>query len=369
MALFGIRSSRNSRKHRGERRQHDRVSDNVPQAQQVTESGVFSIDIGTPKPFKVRMHDVSKFIFLSDGSSKVCIRAQYEDTRDDEVVCLKWSQAKSEVNPPDVMASQIASSAVATPRYRYRSLFNHQGIYVCLSIRNYIPGKTLEHAMASMTYNQVSSIEMQVSAVVWSLARKVSPYFGHLKSSRLRTSTAGAYVRSLAFADTITGSMDATCWQEVGNDSYVGTSVFCHGSLTPDHIIVEGTSLVGIVGWSSADFMPEAYDRLRHYFMSEHGDPCCWNRRMCNITTSASTKPPSVEFAMNATSYAYRSAWCKATSVKRDELNRLWVDVRTNYKIIPSISSAVEVECDNMSLSSLTSWTDTSQVTYVGIID
>lgn len=367
MGHFSTILSRSSRKHGEKRPRCEDTTNTEARGSSPDEVGIFSIDVGSSRPFKVRVKDVVAFMLISDGPNKVCLKARFNDRRDDEMVCLKWSRSKSSAVLPDMLASQIASSEVSTPRYRYRSLFMHQGIYICLSIRSYIPGKSLDRVISTMTENQISSIEMQVSGVVWGIARKVSPHFGHLRSTGLRTSTAPTYIRSLAFADTMTGSMDATSWCEVGNDSYTGTAVFCHGSLTPDHIIVDGASLVGVVGWSSADFMPEAYSRLRHYFMSTHGEPLCWNRRMCNISTSLSTISPSVEFAMNATSYAYRSAWSNASNSRRNELNRLWADVRTNYKIIPSISLAVEMESDNMSLSSLTSWTETTQGTYVGI--
>lgn len=155
--------------------------------------------------------------------------------------------------------------------------------------------------------------------------------------------------------------MDWMTWNEIGTGNYTGSAVFCHGALKPEHILLNGNSVVGIVGWSNAEFKPEVYDRLTYYFMSVPQSPNCWYRKMANVPSSPSSPsspPPSVEFVINTTDYAYKSAWSGATVERRFALDRLWNAVRTNYTLFTCLSTAVEMESDTVSLSSLSNWTE-----------
>lgn len=323
------------------------------------QNNCFSIDIGTVRPFKVRVPKAVKFTLLADDEFKVCLKVHY-GTSDFDVMILKWSEIQRDCNSRDHITSAIGSSCVTVPEYKFKEVYNHHGKFVSVSLRTYIPGNTLEHVMSCLTEDDVDAIHLQVEAITWELARKMSPHFGHIQDGTLRTTSASGYIRTRSFLDKLTAKMDWMTWNEIGTDSYVGTAVFCHGALKQEHIIVNGSNVVGIVGWSNADFKPEIYDRLMYYFMSVPRDPCCWNRKMANVPSSSSTSPPSVEFVINTTDYAYKSAWSIAGTKRRPVLDMLWDAVKKNYTLVTCLSTAVEMESDTMSLSSLSNWTEST---------
>lgn len=365
--MFSSRSSHKQDRPRRRHRHHERYE--TPEPVAGIDPSMFSIDVGTAKPFKAIIRNASRFIFLADGPNKLCTKIEYNNSEEVNVMCIKWSYQIHDVNITDAIASQIGSCAIETPRNVHMSLHVHQEMNIRIYIRSYIPGRPLATMIHTMTESEISSVELQVSSIVWDLSKKVSPHFGHLKYKSTRTASAGSYLTMIAFMDSMNGLSDGTLWNEISTDQYVGSAVFCHGALTADHIIMDGSMVVGIVGWTSADFVPEAYDRLNYYFMSSDDDMGQWNMKMSNVTISLSTPPPSVEFVLNVTTYTYKSAWRNAKNARRGDINKLWANVRNNYKIVPSLADATEIECDNMSLSSLTSWTDNTNLTQVGFSD
>lgn len=90
-----------------------------------------------------------------------------------------------------------------------------------------------------------------------------------------------------------------------------------------DHIIVDHDTVVGIVGWSQADFVPEAVERLQYYFMSDPEDLSCWYRMLSNVATSRHTTRPSVEFVVNASQYNFLYAWYTQPRARRAVVDRL----------------------------------------------
>lgn len=329
------------------------------QSMEIGGNNTFSIDIGAGKPFKVRIRRALKFTLLADDENKVCLKVHYESSNPD-VMTLKWSHIQRDCNSRDHITSKMGSSAIKVPEYKSKEVYNHNGIFISVTLRTYIPGTAMQKVLNVLTEDEIDAIQVQVEAIVWDLAKKTSEYFGHVQDSSLKTNSAAAYIRARSFLDKLSGKMYCVDWNEVGTDSYIGTAVFCHGSLSPEHIILDGSTVVGIIGWSNADFKPEVYDRLTYYFASSPTDALCWYRRMANVSSSPATLPPSVEFVVNTTEYVYKSMWANASLSKRFTLDKLFNAVRKNYTLVTCLSTAVEMECDTMSLTSLSNWTDST---------
>ena len=329
------------------------------QSMEVPANNTFSIDIGPGKPFRVRIQRAVKFSLLSDDENKVCLKVHY-GSGDPDVMMLKWSEVQRDCNTRDHITSKIGAAAVTVPKYKSKEIYNHNGIFVSVTLRSYIPGTSMNRVVSLLSEDEIDAIQMQVEAIVWVLAEKTSESFGHIQYASLRTANATSYIRVRSFFDKLTAKMDCVEWNEVGADTYVGTPVFCHGALSPEHIILNDSTVVGIIGWSDADFKPEVYDRLTYYFASVPTDPLCWHRRMANVTSSPATLPPSVEFVVNTTEYVYRSTWANASLNRRHALDKLFTAIRKNYTLVTCLSTAVEMECDTMSLSSLSNWTDST---------
>lgn len=325
-----------------------------------TETERFSVDVGTSTPFEVTIDGAVRFIRMGDGECKLCVRVEYERGKSPEVVVLKWSAVQRDCNTRNHITSQIGATVTITPSYRLKEVFNHEGTFVSIGIRNYIPGRTFKSVMERMNRSSIDAVQLQVEAISWELAKKTSTHFGHIQDGSLRTENASSYIRTRAFLDKLRYKLDADSWNEIGSDNHIGKAVFCHGALTPDHIILDGDTVVALIGWSNADFVPEAYDRLKYYFESSPQDPYCWYRKMANVPSTELTPPPSVEFVINTSTYMYKSAWQEADGYRRRAIDSLWKALRTNYTLVTCLSTAMEVESDTMSLASLSNWTEST---------
>ncbi|KAL9122213.1 MAG: hypothetical protein Q9187_001230 [Circinaria calcarea] len=141
--------------------------------------------------------------------------------------------------------------------------------------------------MNALDQEDIDAILLQVAAIVWCIAEKQSQYFGHVQDGPLRCSTASGYISARVFVDKLAGILHKDdCIQPAQGAVYTGSAVLCHRNLSPDHIIMNGATVVGIVGWSNADFIPEVYDRLTYFFRSDPNSAICWYRKLSEITTT-----------------------------------------------------------------------------------
>lgn len=312
------------------------------------------IHIGEVKPFSMHIENLAATKILAKTDNSICFQLMYK-SGEDEVFVAKWASTKPEVSSRDHIAVLIARDTISVPRYRLKEIFRHYNKFISIGIRTYIHGQTLKSIYTSLNDVEKDAIFIQVQAMMWFLAKKVSKKFGHINDGEFSTRSPMAYIRTRVFFDKALGVLNSEDWVEQGSDQYVCDATFCHGNLRPEHIIVDGTNVVGIVGWSKADFIPEIYERLVYYFSSNPKDSHCWLRKMAEVTISPESGRPSVEFVINAVSYVYRNAWNTSDINRRQIINQLWKSVTTNYTQLNCLSLVTEVNCDNMSLSSLTS--------------
>lgn len=314
------------------------------------------LHIDEPEPFRIGIDNFLATKVLAKTTNSICLLIKYTDKRNDEVMIIKWGQGINDVNCRDHISTLIACDIVNVPRYRLKEVFKHYDTYVSIKIRTYIKGQTLQSVYDSLTDEDIDAIFVQVQAIMWLLSRKTSKYFGHINNGSFKSLSPISYIRTNAFFDRLNGTLNDTDWIEQGSDNYTSKATLCHGNLSPDHIIVEGNMVVGIVGWSHADFTSEIYERVSYYFRSNPKDARCWFRKISDVTTCPDTGRPSVEFVVNVTSYIYKHTWNNSDTEKRNIINQLWRSLTTNYTQLNCLSLATEVDGDNMSLSSLSNW-------------
>lgn len=346
-------SFNNSHKHhRGRRRRKSYHS-----SKSHRKTGVY-IDIGEEEPLHIEIENTKSYNILNESNNSVCILVEYEDDIEDETLLIKWREDSNirAINSRDHIATKFAEGIVEVPHYKHKEIIKYYNKNVSISRRSYIKGQTLKSVMTSLEDDDIDAIYMQIQVIIWELAKKTSDYFGHIQDGALKTATPAAYLRTRSFLDKLKSRIDAYEWTEQGNDSYLCKAVMCHGNLSPEHIILNGNKVVGIVGWSEADFVPEIYDRLKYYFRSNPSDPQCWFRKLSDISSSIESRRPSVEFVVNATTYLYKSMWSNVPLSRRNVLTRLFKAITTNYTLVNCISIATEIESDNMSLDSLSTW-------------
>ncbi len=317
------------------------------------------IHIGETKPFSMHIENLAHFQILSKTDNSICFKLTYKDD-ENEIFVAKWGSTKLDVTSRDHITVLIARDVVTVPRYRLKEVFRHYNKFISIGIRTYIPGQTLQSVYSSLQDEDIDAIYMQVQSMMWLLARKTSTKFGHINEGTFSSITPMAYIRTKVFFDKATGILNKDDWQEQGCDSYTSKATLCHANLSPDHIIMNGTLVTGIIGWSKADFMPEAYERLLYYFRSNPRDPQCWFRKIANVTTCPETGRPSVEFVINTILYVYRILWNTSNANRRQVIDILLKSLTADYTQLDCIALATQIESDNMSLQSLssTNWSD-----------
>lgn len=316
----------------------------------------FSIDVGSRTPLIIEIEGVREYYLLSHTDAKVAIKIVFQDNSPEEVLIVRWSADSADVRCKSNISMMMGADTKCVPRVLAVETLNHEKVVVYVERRRYISGIPLSRILGTMTPEEIDAVQMQVQVIVWQLSCKVSPYFGHIRDGELRTTSAPAYMRLRMLMDVVAGRIPPDTYNTPANDAYVGRAVFCHGSLIPEHIIVDGINVVGIVGWSQADFVPELFDRLKYYFMSDPRRPVCWYKGMANMPVGIQTPPPTVEFALTVAEYAHKSAWCSADVRNRARINQLKSSLQSNPLYLNCMSRVVERSCDTMSLSSLTSW-------------
>lgn len=325
--------------------------------------GTIYLEVGEPEPFGVKISHANNFETLSETENSLVVKVSYNDRPEKEVLKIHWSDTQRDSCDRDHVPSLMIGDYVSVPKYKSKDTYRHYRKYITVGVRSYIKGHTLSSVISRLSDDDYDIIFEQIQGIIWKLGEKQSANFGHIQFNTLRSVTPSAYISTMVMLDKLTSKLDAEDWNETGRDMYRCPAVMCHGNLSPEHIILRGNTVVGLVGWSNGDFIPEVYDRLRYYFMSNPRDPRCWYRRLSEVTMNINSGRPSVEFIFNATRYAYMRRWRDIPEKDRATVTTLYRALKTNYTTINCLALATEIEGDNMSLSSLTSWWNESERT------
>jgi hypothetical protein len=220
------------------------------------------VDVGTAKWIRVSLDDIVTYRCIYEGSNSVLFQTTNKEG-EDEVLVVRWSQSGSGSDDKDDLSISLVTDQSIVPAYKGKHRFMHQGVHVSVGVRRYIYGEPLSEVIKDASPELMSHYKIQIEAIVAQLSEVTSTHYGSILNGGLKATTVQGYISS--------GNLIG----KLKNQKYVGYEVetketswntkckprLCHGSLWPEHIIVNGTSIEGIVGWSNADFIPEAIDR------------------------------------------------------------------------------------------------------------
>lgn len=220
------------------------------------------VNVGTPKYVKVSLDNVLKYDCIHEGERSVLFHT-VDRAGEHETLVVRWSHNNSGSDDKDDVAISLLSNQSVAPAYKAKHRFVHQGIHVSIGVRKYIHGHTLASVMKDASKEQMDHYKLQVQAMSSEFATVTSEYYGSILNAGLKASTVSGYLSARNLIETMKtdgyGSCETPTAPSNWNDECKPR--MCHGALWPDHVIVSGMSVEGIVGWSSADFMPESVDR------------------------------------------------------------------------------------------------------------
>lgn len=354
MGLFNISSRLNFAKSSKDSQHHERKRRSYRKHTKL-ERGLY-IDVGEEEHLHIAIDNASRYKIIKETENSICAKVYYDDGTDREILTVRWSSIQSEANTRDHIAMMTARDIVPVPTYRNKEIIRFYNKFVGIGIRNHIKGRTLKSKMNSLNSDEMDAIFMQIQMIVWRLSEITSSNFRHIQNRAFRTHTPYAFLKSLDLVDKLDGNNNINEWNKHDDDGYRCKAVMCHGDLSPEHIIIDGTEVVGLVGWSKGDFMPEVYDRLQYYFRSDPNNDMCWYRKLSDMIASSDSGRPSIRFVINCATYIYNVMHDYADDRRRRELDSLWDDITKNYTLVSCISTAIQPNSDNMSQDLLTSW-------------
>lgn len=328
------------------------------------------VDIGTPSRVRVVLDDAVAYRCIHQGTWSRLFQIQHK-TGSTETLVVRWMKPAFKNSDRDHIAIAAAPNQDIVPAYTAKQDIMHQGMYVSIGVRRYIEGKPLSSILRHVTAEQLDHYKLQVSAMVSEMGAVTSNYYGEILDGNLKTTTVPGYITAHnmieKLRDPTYNGMPALTRD--ADWDYECKPRLCHGSLWPEHIIVKGTSVEGIVGWSSADFMPELIDRYLYqlWYVKSHIDRK-WRRFVYKIPCVAETTIDHDAWADMA-AYAECMAKCKAGpgGLKQvtDNVNKLIAqatnqapaDLRSRDSHVSSRNSVNETSSDAGSLSALTDQT------------
>lgn len=309
---------------RDEKKRHRRHS-----RKQAYEPLYVEVDVGTPKRLKVSLDNVAVYRHLHDGERSKLFHTKTRGG-EDEVVVVRWAEtSKGSEDKDDEVISMVPDQSIV-PAYKAKQKFVHQGRHVSVGIRKYIDGESLSSMMRKVTPEQLDHYKLQVSVIAADLANVTSEYYGSVLNGGLKASTVHGYISACNLIEKLRnhGYVNTVVPIEDNNWNTECRPRLCHGALWPDHIIVKGTSVEGIVGWSSADFMPESVDRYlyRLWYTSSYRDRS-WRRFLydmpvvCDAGLTNTAKYAMIQYAQSvATSRARHSKSKRIAQTARDAM-------------------------------------------------
>jgi hypothetical protein len=267
MLRFRVKDDTTRHTHRHSRRSKTKKTNIVHRDEDGSEYEVDSeqyidVDVGTPSRLRVTLDDAIAFRCIHTSSYSKLFQIQ-RTGGGSEVLVVRWMDPSCSSSDKDDVAISMVPDQSIVPTYEGKVKYMHQGTYVSVGIRKYIDGQPLSKIMKKITPAELDHYKLQVSSIITELSAVVSDHYGCILDGNLKTSSVPSYISAHNMVE------------KLRNSHYIGSPVIatednwdhnckprmCHGAMWPEHIIVKGTSVEGIVGWSSADFVPESVDR------------------------------------------------------------------------------------------------------------
>lgn len=220
-----------------------------------------TVDIGASTDFRVDIGKDVDYDIIHESDRSLLVRL-IENGEYTDVVVVRWGPTCDAMLDRDHISSVIASDVVTVPEYKGKMFFVVEGRYVSVSVRTFIQGIVLSSVMRNIRVEKLEHIMEQVNVIVRALGQKTASNFGQITRGKFKTVTAKAFIAHEIIREKLSGNTAiGNIRLNKGDDNSEALPVLCHRNLSPDHIILDGVEVVGIVGWSQADYIPEVLDR------------------------------------------------------------------------------------------------------------
>ncbi|KAF8828790.1 kinase-like domain-containing protein [Lentinula edodes] len=216
------------------------------------------------------------------GGSKVVRTApgvviKYRGDLAEEVNCLNFARDHLSIRVPRVLhhPGDVRQSTLWDPRTEELP----QVWYICMEE---IQGVQLKEVIDSFTPLQLEHVASQIKAILADMHSVPAPHIGSVSGGPFQNSyffpyavkPQNAWTKVSDFIDhyhqlLMTFGTEEYAKELLANFPQDCPVNFTHGDLVPRNILVEGSTITGIVDWSMAGFYPEFWEYSRMYDDSE----------------------------------------------------------------------------------------------------
>lgn len=251
----------------------------------------FLVDVGETQLFYIDWPGATGYSVISRKAGSMVVRASMH--QDDVCICLKWSPYKRIAQSRGTLCMIECEDLGLSPECLDRTMYLVGKTYVGVVVRTYIPGYTARSVWHLLTEDERLHLKDEVVEFVSLMSERRYPVFGYVQGRNLATSNPCTFLNYRILLSKILEEIDSKDMSLITQDLFESYPVLCHGALTLDHLILQDNVLVGVVGWSKADTLPETFDRMSYFFGVENLEfSNDWLRFLSTIPCFRGSVPP-----------------------------------------------------------------------------
>ena len=362
------------------------------------------VDIGEKNLYFVALEDATDYIALHRSFSSVVYRVTFREG-DDVVLRVSWSKYKRVAQSRGYAGLSICREEEWAPGLYSRALHSVNGTFIEVSTREYMAGVPLSETWCYMNVSDKAYVMSQIDGIMQAMSCYIHPRFMALQGRNLSTSRPVQYLNYKILLSKLTRDIQEKDCELLTMEDFPLISTLSHGNLSLDHVIVQGSKITGIVGWSKCDYVPEAMDRMHYQFARPTFEgEAQWYARLAS--TLLFHPPPPPLYSVSCATYVFKlrihSTPQEYHHILREKMNEactmLMPSVRQSFMGFnprdyqqrsdhrsrdkhssprpgvdgnpfesPEDSSTSEAEASVTDTSSISEWTETDTV--VGILD
>lgn len=282
-------------------------------------AGHVLIDVDEPEPFKVSCCADGLYTLIHKNSCGAVFKVKYPKGTT-ETMLVRW--CKKTLYTPDrsFVASNLVDDRMRVPEH-YAQIINefHDSI-VEVTLREYIEGITAYEAWPSLSPASRHSVMCQVAQLSGEIHQIKSKFYGNITGAPVMSEDSYEYMTRMVVRSKLLNHVNRN-WSMGRVCSSEGVPVLCHNALSPEHIILSGDKVVGVIGWGQADFAPLVLEKQWYAF---HQCDSTWYEWYCHLASSIcpEDKQHSLFYEL-CVRFVYELAWCNWDPRRRARLTEI----------------------------------------------
>jgi hypothetical protein len=268
-----------------------------------SDGGSVYVDVGERNLFCLALEDTVQYTEVYRSQSRMVLCA-LSSAGVKTTIRVSWSGYKRVAQNRGYRGMEICGDMTLVPALFSRDLHRVGSTYIEVSTREYMEGRPLSEVWYDMVESEKLEIAKQVEGFMQDMSAYTSEKFMFLQGRNLSTPDPVEYINYKMLLSMITRDLHRGDCSTIDMNTFPCVPTLCHGNLCMEHIIVRGATVVGIVGWSQCDFVPEVMDRMKYHFSRPRAEgELSWYTHLTGVLLFHPPPPPL--YTVVCTQYLY----------------------------------------------------------------